>query len=864
MTSAAEESTKVSIVTRILSHSAIAYILPIAVFCIALVVLHQLVSDVSWAEVKKDLEEARIQTLLLAFAATVLSFIGISSYDVLGTRHLAPGKVPLHVAGLTGATGNAVSNLLGVSYVTGTALRYRIYSSLGLEIPTIAGVLAIGWTAFWLALMLVFGVLLVLHPEGLSTVLPIDETVETVIGVAVLASLLVLVVILAKRNTFSYGEFTFRLPSHGTAGLLILAGMVDLLGSALALYVLMPADLVQSFPYFFVIYTAAIGLGLVSHSPGGLGVFEATMIAGLGAAGRSDVLAALLLYRVIYFVVPFLISCIGVAIVYSIAERQKLTGTASWIYRAVTPMVPVVAAGVSALAGIMLVVTGNLPTEVSRLGILREILPFSFIEASHLAASIAGLLLIVIARGLYRRLARAWWIAMVLMSVGFVVSLTRGLSWEQALMLLVSIGILALFRPAFYRVEDQATFRLTGIWIAAIVALMAAIFWVGLFAYSHVEYQHSLWWQFSLDGDASRYLRASLAVAVILVVVILDSFLTNRTRPITERQPIPDAVRRIVAESGDTEANMALMGDKAFLISEDETAFICYADTGKSLITKGDPFGDPEQGKELAWQLREKADKLGRRCAFYSVSTDYLPTYLDMGLSILKIGEVARVDLTDFTLEGSSKRRFRQAKNKAERENYGFEVIPAAEIEPYLPELRAVSDKWLESKHGTEKGFALGFFDEDYVRNFDHAVLRNRETGDIVAFANLFFGANLEELSLDLMRYVPGGPGFVMDALFANLMQWGHDQGYRWFSLGAAPLSGMESRRFATYWNRIGDFIYSHGEHFYNFEGLREFKQKFDPVWSPNYLAVPGGLSVPQVLYEINVLISGGVKGVIR
>ena len=861
---ASEETAQISLVTRILSHSAVAYVLPVLVVLIALVVLHELVSDVSWSEVKADLAGAKFQTLFLAFGATLISFAGISAYEVLATRHLVPGKVPYHIAGLTGAAGNAISNLLGVSYITGTALRYRAYSSLGLEIPTIAGVLAIAWTAFWLALMLVIGVLLVMHPVGLSTVLPIDETIETVIGAAILVSFVVLLVVLARRRSISYGEYSFSLPSHGIAGLLILAGMVDLLGSALALYVLLPSDLVHSFPYFFVIFTAAVGLGLVSHSPGGLGVFEATIIAGLGASGRPDVLAALLLFRVIYYVLPFVITCVGIAIVYGITSRRKLGGTLGFFYRLIKPLVPVVAAGISALAGVTLLVTGNLPAEVSRLGILREILPFSFIEASHLAASIAGLLLIVIARGLYRRLARAWTMAMLLMGIGIIVSLTRELSWEHAVAMLISMGILALFRPAFYRVDDQSVFRLTGFWIAAIVALMAAIFWVGMFAYSHVEYQHDLWWKFAFDGDASRFLRASLAVTVILAVILLDSFVTNRSRRSVEHQPIPDAVRRIVGQSEDTEANMALMGDKAFLLSEDETAFICYADTGKSLITKGDPYGDPDQGRELAWRLREKADRLGRRCAFYSVSTEYLPTYLDMGLSILKIGEVARVDLSEFSLEGSSKRRFRQAKNKADRENYAFEVIPASEIEPYLPELRSVSDRWLESKHGTEKGFALGFFDEDYVRNFDHAVLRNRETGEIAAFANLFFGANLQELSLDLMRYVPGGPGFVMDALFANLMMWGAQQGYRWFSLGAAPLSGMENRQFATYWNRIGDFIYSHGEHFYNFEGLREFKQKFDPVWSPNYLAVPGGLGVPQVLYEINVLVSGGIKGVIR
>ena len=305
------------------------------------------------------------------------------------------------------------------------------------------------------------------------------------------------------------------------------------------------------------------------------------------------------------------------------------------------------------------------------------------------------------------------------------------------------------------------------------------------------------------------------------------------------------------------------MGDKAFLISDDETAFIGYADTGRSLIAKGDPVGDPTAGKRLIWQLREQADRQGRRCAFYAVSPAYLPTFLDLGLSILKIGEVARVDLRGFTLDGSSKKDLRQARNRAARDGFTFEVIPAGGLGPAMSELRAVSDAWLASKQGEEKGFALGAFEESYIANFDTAVLCS-DTGQIVAFANLFRGANLHELSIDLMRYRPNGPNFAMNALFSELMLWGAAQGYNWFSLGAAPFSGIENRQLAPIWNRIGGFVYEHGEHFYNFDGLRAFKQKFDPEWSPNYLACPGGLAAPQILYEVNVLISGGLRGLTR
>jgi phosphatidylglycerol lysyltransferase len=96
-----------------------------------------------------------------------------------------------------------------------------------------------------------------------------------------------------------------------------------------------------------------------------------------------------------------------------------------------------------------------------------------------------------------------------------------------------------------------------------------------------------------------------------------------------------------------------------------------------------------------------------------------------------------------------------------------------------------------------------------------------------------------------------------------QLMLWGRQEGYTWFSLGMAPLSGIENRIAAPLWNRMGALLFQHGEHFYNFQGLRQYKDKFDPVWKPKYLACPGGLALPRVLANLASLISGGMKGVL-
>jgi phosphatidylglycerol lysyltransferase len=860
---AADPATSLPRIMRIVEHPVVRVAIPILIIGIAIYVLHSFANEVHWADVKADIAGSSPKALGLALVCTVVSFFALSFYDVLAVRSVANGKVPDQIAGLAGASGFAISNLLGFSYLTGTAVRYRVYASLGLDLSRVAGVIATSWVAFWMGLILVLGVLLTFHPIGLSTVLPLNNTTETAIGAGLLLGLAGLFLWLAKGGRrLSFAGFGFDLPGVRLASGLTLAALFDITGAALTLYVLMPADLVQSFPYFFVVYVGAIALGILSHAPGGLGVFEATLVAGLGAAGRSDVLAALVMYRLIYTLMPFLVAVLGLAAVWGGSQRRAAAKTANWAFRLARPAVPLAAAGVALLAGTLLLVSGNLPSDTARLGVLRDLIPLPFIEASHLAGSVVGLLLIVISRGLYRKLYRAWLIAMALMAAGIVASMLKGLDWEEAAGLLFTVGILGAFRSAFYRAEGVSVFRLNITWIVSLAGLLAAVTWVGFFAYNHVQYRDALWWDFALHGDASRFLRASLVAAFGLGGIALNSILMGRHEP-EKAHPIPDIVRQLVASSEDSEAGIALMGDKSFLISDDGKAFLAYGDTGTSLISKGEPVGDEDAGRKLIWELREKADKEGKRCAFYAVGPRYLPTYLDFGLSILKIGEVARVNLEGFTLDGSSKKDFRHARNRAARDGYTFGIVRKQDLPSVLPALRTISDKWLASKQGEEKGFALGAFEEAYVSNFDHAVLRD-PTGEIVAFANLLQGANKHELSVDLMRYDPDGSSFAMDALFGELMLWGVAEGFHWFSLGAAPFAGIENRQLASLWNRIGSFVYEHGEQFYHFEGLRSFKQKFNPVWTPNYLASAGGLAAPRILYEVNVLVSGGVVGLLK
>ena len=180
----------------------------------------------------------------------------------------------------------------------------------------------------------------------------------------------------------------------------------------------------------------------------------------------------------------------------------------------------------------------------------------------------------------------------------------------------------------------------------------------------------------------------------------------------------------VVRQSPKTMAHLALLGDKSFLFNEPGTAFIMYAKQGRSWIAMGDPVGPEQERAELVWGFRELVDQYDGWPVFYQVDEECLPIYLDQGLTLLKLGEEARVPLADFSLEGGDRKGLRQAHHRGQREQLEFAVIDDEQVRALLPELKNISDAWLAEKKVEEKGFSLGFFEEQYVSRFPVAVVR--------------------------------------------------------------------------------------------------------------------------------------------
>jgi len=298
---------------------------------------------------------------------------------------------------------------------------------------------------------------------------------------------------------------------------------------------------------------------------------------------------------------------------------------------------------------------------------------------------------------------------------------------------------------------------------------------------------------------------------------------------------------------------LALTGDKRFLFSPRGDAFLMYQIRGSSWIVMADPVGPRAAWTDLLWTIRSMADAAQGRLMLYQITSDMLEIAIALGLQIVKYGDEAIVDVAGFVLEGPRMRPVRHAVRRAAREGASFEVMPAAEVPAILPALAALSTEWLEAKGQREKGFSLGQFDPDYIARFDCALVRVE--GRIVAFANIWRTGNRRELSVDLMRHGADSPPGVMDFLFARLILWGKEQGYARFSLGLAPLSGIEAHRLSPLWAKAAATIFRHGERFYGFRGLRAYKEKFAPAWEPRYIAAPRGLGLIRALRDLNRLI---------
>ncbi len=801
--------------------------------------------------------------ILFAAGLTTIGYLLLSLYDVLALRYVRqPVGMPRTM--FTGFVAYAFSQTLGFPLLTGSSIRYRLYSAWGLSAVEIAQLIAFTMVTFWLGVLSVSGAVLAAAPADAATVFPLPGWAIRVLGIVMLGIVLgYLTATNVRHRPVHIRGWRIHLPPPRLAAAQLGLACLDWTVAAAVLYVLLPAGGHVSFWALVAVFVLAQVAGVVSHVPGGLGVFESLVVLAFrGQFAAPELVGSLVMYRVVYYLGPFLLAT-ALFVAYEARQRREaVSRMAQTLGRWIPAVTPRALAAVTFLAGAVLLFSGALPAEPGRLRWLDDLIPLPLIELSHFLGSLTGLGLLVLSWGIARRLDGAYHMAIGLLGAGIVASLLKGADYEEALILSLVLLLLLPAREWFYRKASLLHEPFSPGWLVAIGTVLVSALWLGLFAYRHVPYAGELWWQFTLHGDAPRFLRATVGMLATASAFGLARLI--RPAGVRAAPPTPDDLTRAAAiaqRAPRTYAWLALLGDKSLLFDPNGAAFIMYGVSGRTWVAMGDPVGDAAAFPDLVWEFRELTDRHDGLTVFYQATPEYLPLYLELGLRPLKVGEEASVLLPSFSLEGGGHRGLRRTRREVEGQGCRFELLPGAHPPAVLEELGKISGAWLAEKKTREKGFSLGRFAPEYLSRFPLAVVR--KNGQIVAFSNVWIAGNKQEISPDLMRYLPDAPPGVMEYLFIELMLWGKAEGYQRFNLGMAPLSGIEGRSLAPLWSRINALVFRHGEHFYNFQGLRHYKEKFDPEWSPRYLAAPGGWLLPRVLADIAALISGGLRGVV-
>jgi len=832
----------------------------IVMFLAAIFIVHHELKLHTITEIVTGLAQVPRPLILLGVLLTGINYLFLTGYDFLALRYLGKTVARQKVI-LASLISFSISNNTGQALISGSSMRYRFYSLWGLSgMDIIKFSLFISLT-YVLGATTLFGISTVTGTQLTVGGSPMAHTIRW-LSWAVLAALAVYwSILLMKKKPFIIRGMELSLPGPGLSLAQTIVAMLDLVLSSLILYIFLQVHLDIGFHSFLAVYITAQILGLFSQIPGGLGVFEGSFLYLLeGSIPASTVFAALLVFRFVYYFVPLVLAGAGLLTYELMQHRTLAKENAQAALGYLSRGIPHVFSILLVLSGGLLLVSGSTPMDRGALKWLYETLPLSVVETSHMIGSIVGLLMLFMARAVRLRIDAAYFSILALLTLGGIASLLKGFDWQEALVM----GVLMIFflpsRRFFYRKSSLLSIPFSWSWLAFVSVVLIGSVWIGLFSYKHVEYTHDLWWKFAYKSDAPRFLRSSLMIAVMVLSFCV--YRLFRVRPEQGHLPTQkeiDELEPIIHSTRETQSHLALVGDKTILWGQDRESFLMYGTTAKYWIAMGDPVGKIQDHESLAWQFREMADKGGARVAFYQVSKDNLPLYLDLGLVLIKLGEEARVPLQDFDLKGGKRSGLRTTNNKFSKLGLAFDILERYQVKARMAGLRQVSEAWLKTRKADEKGFSLGFFSEDYLCRSRCGVITQGET--ILAFANLWETSNKEEMSIDLMRYTPEAPGGIMEFLFIQLMIWGRTQGYQWFNLGMSPLSGLEKHPLAPLWHKIGNAIFKYGDNFYNFEGLHAYKEKFDPVWQPRYLAAPA-LTAPSVLLNVTGIVAGSWKGI--
>ncbi len=858
---------------RMLLRRSLPILIGILLFFLGLYALFHLMQSVNAADVFAQMRATPLGNLVAAICATAIGYVALMGYDWSALQFLEK-PMPGRVVALGSFLGCAFGNTIGISVISGGAVRYRIYAAFGLngfEVAALSSYIAIamGVGLTWIGITA-----LAIYPSALQGLIPLTVDVVRLWAIAGSVGMFVLIFgISAFGGVLRFWRFEFAMPPVRILSVQLVANFADVVMAALTLYLLLPAG-IPDFPAFIAIYAAATMVGVLSHVPGGVGVFETVIMAAMPEGSAvGDVAAGLLMFRIVYYLLPFAVAFLMVSFNEARHAGGFITRRFGDVPAALRPEFSAISGIVPGLVGFLVLCLGAYLLLVSvwptaRAGTVHqgELIAAILREGGTLLSSVAGVVLLILSHGLVRRVSGAYWLTLITLAGGILAAVFNDLDLESAALLAISAVALLPFSGAFHRHTKLTEGVFGPAWFALVLAILASVGAVFFFLHETTPYSHDLWVDFSAQADTPRALRAGLLASAVFLFFAVYTALQPTRRPMLPPQGGLMRAMSLVRAQSDPQACLVFSGDKAVHFDENGTGFVMFGRRGRLLIACGDPImaGDADGSAllGLAQDFTEMAEAQGGAGIFYGLSAAHLPVWTDIGLTVHEIGEEAVISLPQFSLNHTAFQDLRAMVLQKQHAGYDVEVVQAPHSPALIAQLAALSPQAGAAKASRENGFLVGQFSPTYLNETDIALVRH--AGQVVGFANILFSGQGGRYGVDMVRFHTQQGSTLLAFLFVSLIEHYRALGGQELSLGLTPLAGLSPRRTQRLWNRVGVFLFPHAGFFDSFEALRAFKQTFQPEWRARYLAVPPGLSPMVAMADVALLVSGGKGGAPR
>ncbi|TCO28873.1 phosphatidylglycerol lysyltransferase [Pedobacter psychrotolerans] len=588
------------------------------------------------------------------------------------------------------------------------------------------------------------------------------------------------------------------------------------------------------------IFAYTVGTLFYCFSPllKGIGAVEIAMVLAFmqGGLSESESISITLLYRCFEFWLPL------------------IAGVISFFVKRTNIIIRLLPAVFAFVLGVTNIISVFSPAFTSRIKLIGKFIPLEGMNFSNAMILSLGVLLVICSIFLIRGVKNAWYLVFGMVVLSFFGNLSKGFDYEESLLALFVIIILVVSFPHYYVKRHKSIFNLQPVMLVWILLVVLAY---GILGFYFLQKSHFNT-DFTLDGAISSTLNGFILLnnnlpapktffarffllslnflGISFFTMLFWKLIAPYAPSLNKLKKNAPHAKLLLEQHGCSPIDyFKIDGDKYHFIGRNTEGFIAFSiSSGFALVLEGPVCNNtPEDIKAIVGEFEIFCQAKGLRPVYYRVDATQRSIFKGMGKKSFHIGQEALVEVQSFSLEGKRRKSLRNAVNKLNKEGYESRIYQAPISPEMMLQLKFISDSWLKNNGRQERGFSQGVFDPQKLKQHDIITLENPE-GKIVAFLNIIPNYAPGEATYDLVRKLDGECGGNIDILILKFIEYCKEQGYLQLNMGLAPFSGMNGH--STYLEKVLQVIYYILPSIRAWQGIRDFKDKFDPQWHDKFL----------------------------